>query len=233
MPRALFNDRLLAHQFHLLDVDFSLSVPPWVLFPSAGFSSITVPEMTISTREIPEGTDPFVHHTLGKASMSSITLSKGVSTFNSDFWRWTMGCLMGNPTSNNNLVQFLADAATFQAPPIPGKRRNLILMHLTGMSVPGLTRAVLDADSVGEQAKASLLLGAGAAVETAQGFVSGATGGIIDLGISSIPGKVFMLFDCLPVRYKPGSDFDASTSEVSIEEIELQCHRMEEFALMA
>lgn len=232
MPRGIFNDRLLSHQFHLLDVDFSLAVPPWVLLPSAGFSSITMPEVSISTHDINEGTDPFVHHSLGKASMNSIVLSKGVSVFNSDFWRWTMGCLKGNPTSKDNLIQFLGNVATLQAPPIPGKRRNLVLMHLTGMSVEGLAKSVGSADGL-DAAKASLLLGtAGLATGFVQG-IEAKTGGMVDFGISSIPGKVFMLFDCLPIRYKPGSDFDANASEISIEEIEIQCHRLEEFALLA
>jgi len=232
MPRGIFNDRLSAHQFHLLDVDFSLAVPPWVLLPSAGFSSISAPEVTIETHEIKEGTDPFVHHTLGKASMNSITLSKGVSVFNSDFWRWTMGCLKGNPTSQDNLFQFLGQVATLQAPPIPGKRRNLILMHLTGISPGGLAQSVVSADGV-DAVKAGLFFGtAGLVTGLAQG-IEAVTGGIVDFGITSVPGKVFMLFDCLPVRYKPGSDFDANASEISLEEIEIQCHRMEEFALLA
>jgi len=232
MPRGLLNDRLLSHQFHLLDVDFSLSVPPWVLLPSAGFSSITSPELTIETNEIKEGTDPFVHHSLGKASMSSITLSKGVSIYNSDFWRWTMGCLKGNPPTQDNLLKFLGKVATLQTPPITGKRRNLMLIHLTGVSVSGAAEAVSNASGL-DAAKAGLFFGTAGVATAGITGIEALTGGIVDFGISSIPGKVFMLFDCLPVRYKPAADYDASTTEVSIEEIEIQCHRMEEFALLA
>lgn len=232
MPRGLFNDLLQSHQFHLLDVDFSLAVPPWVLLPSVGFSNISAPEMTIGTHEINEGTDPFVHHVLGKATTSSITLSKGVGVFNADFWRWFMGCLKGNPPTQDNILQFLAKTATLQAPPIPGKRRNMALMHLTGMSPAGLAKAVANADSL-DQVKGGLLLGSAGTATAILNAIETGTGGIIDFGISSIPGKVFMLFDCLPIRYKPASDFDASTGQISIEELEIQPHRWEEFSLLA
>ena len=31
-----------------------------------------------------------------------------------------------------------------------------------------------------------------------------------------------MLYNCLPIRYKAGSDFDATSSAVSIQELEIQ-----------
>jgi phage tail-like protein len=233
MARPIFNDKLSTYQFHLLDVDPSLSFPPWVLLPSAGFSAITSPEMTSTTETIKEGTDPFPHHVITGGEVNTITLSKGVSSFNADFWRWMTGCLMGQGKFDGNVTEFLKKTATLQLPPIPGKRRNLMLMHFTGVSLDGLKDAVKGADGALNKIKGGLLTATGGSVAGTADIVNIATNGLIDIGISSVPGKVYMLLDALPVRYKPGTDFDATSSDVSIEELDIQYHRFEEFSLMA
>ncbi len=231
MPRPMFNDKLMTHQFHLLDVDFSMSLPPWVLLPSAGFSAITSPEISIETREVREGTDPFAVHVLDKASTNVLTLQRGVSAFNSDFWRWTVGCLMGNKPYDGNLLELLKDAATLSASPVQGKRRNLLLMHFTGMSVPGLIKSIGNASGAMNKIKGGKMMATGGVVNAAGSAIDFATNGLIDLGITSIPGKIYILFDCLPTRYKVGSDFDASSGEISLEELDIVYHRFEEMSL--
>ena len=47
-----------------------------------------------------------------------------------------------------------------------------------------------------------------------------------------LPGKAWLLWDCLPTRYKAASDFDASGSEVSIAELEVQPHAITEMTLL-
>lgn len=42
-----------------------------------------------------------------------------------------------------------------------------------------------------------------------------------------IPRREIFLWDCIPVEWKPASDFNASSNEVSIEEITLECNRVE------
>ena len=226
MTRALFNDKLMSFQYHLLDVDFSMSVPPWVLLPSAGFSSISAPEIAIETETIEEGVDPFIHHTLKKASTNTLTLQKGVSAFNSDFWRWTMACLRGDNGWSPGLIPT-------GPPKIPGKRRTMLLMHYTGISPEGLGAALSEASGPVEKIRAGLLGAAGGGAAAAAQTIKVLTGGLIDLGITSVPGKVYMLIDCLPTRYKPASDFDAASSEVSLEELDIVFHRMEEMSLSA
>lgn len=39
---------------------------------------------------------------------------------------------------------------------------------------------------------------------------------------SRIPGRAWVLYDCIPTRYKAGTDFDANSSDVSIQELEVQ-----------
>ena len=40
--------------------------------------------------------------------------------------------------------------------------------------------------------------------------------------VERVPGRAWICHDCLPTRYKAGSDFDASSSDVSIQELEVQ-----------
>ena len=234
MARGLLSDYLLSHNFHLLDVDWSMNIPPFVLWPSAGFSSISAPELTIETEEITEGTSSFKHHVLKKASVGSITLSRGATMFNSDFWRWIMACLKGTRTKTN-MLEFMKDlgkATAFQGNiPVPGKRRNLALIHLSDISVEGLKLAAQQGNAMDKLKALGALPAAG--LTSQLDVVKAATGGMVDFGIASVPAKVWMLFNCLPVRYKPASDFDAGTSAVSIQELEIACERFEEFALLA
>lgn len=234
MARPIYNDKLMVHNFHVLDVDFSMAIPPWVLLPSAGFSSVTGPELTIGTEEITEGVDPFVHKVYNKASVNTITLQRGTSMFNSDFWRWITACLAGNKPYDGNMLQFLGKIATLQAPEVSAKRRNLIIMHLSGMSVEGLAKEIMSGSGgVLDKIGATLIGSVGGAAVIASDLIGTMTGGLLNLGISSVPGKVYMLFDALPTRYKPASDFDATSSEVSFEELDLEYHRFEEFSLLA
>jgi phage tail-like protein len=56
-----------------------------------------------------------------------------------------------------------------------------------------------------------------------------------ELGITSLgertPGRAWLLHGCLPTRYKAGSDFDATASDVSIQELELAPEHVDEITL--
>jgi hypothetical protein len=204
MPRSIIDDFLLSSNFHLIDVDFSMSIPPFVLMPSMGFSSISSPEITVESEEIVEGTDNFVHHTMGKSSMSPIILQRGVNAFNSDFWRWIMACVRGDPPEPPSLTSLVPG----QVPPIPGKRRDLLLLHLTDISFEGIQMALgnisgMSVSSVVKAVKGGSLLAAGAAVEAANFALGLTTGGLVDLGIWAIPGKAYLLYDCIPLEILP------------------------------
>lgn len=47
-----------------------------------------------------------------------------------------------------------------------------------------------------------------------------------DIAVTSlatrIPGRAWMLYDCLPIRYKAGTDFDATSSDVNLVELTVQ-----------
>lgn len=46
--------------------------------------------------------------------------------------------------------------------------------------------------------------------------------------IQRIPARVWYCVGCIPTRYKPGGDFDATSSEVSIMELEIQPEAVDE-----
>lgn len=50
------------------------------------------------------------------------------------------------------------------------------------------------------------------------------TGGInvSNVPVGYIPGRVWVLRDCIPVRYKAGTDFEATSGEVSIMELDIK-----------
>lgn len=47
-----------------------------------------------------------------------------------------------------------------------------------------------------------------------------------------LPGKAWLLWNCIPLRYKGASDFDANSAEVSLSELEVQPSAISEFSLL-
>jgi len=87
-------------------------------------------------------------------------------------------------------------------------RRSLCMIHFLGLRAgSGIVQTL-----------------AGAAVGVAAGGLAGAGGGAIigNFIDDRIPGRVWMLHDCIPIRYKSGGDFDAASGAVSVQELEVQ-----------
>jgi phage tail-like protein len=222
MARSQLNDSLLSHEFHLIDVDIKPPFnPPFVLWPTAGFSSITAPEVDIQTEEITEGTSDYTYKVLKQASTNNVTLTKGVSMFNSDFWRWIVGALSGKREESIGL-------GVTGAPIAPARRRNLLLIQSSGLSVEGIM-SILHHGSPLEKVKATTLIPAAGITQTVSAAVSFLSQGVADLNMLAVPGRAYMLFDCLPVRYKAAGDFDANSVGISLEELDLSYTRFELF----
>ena len=202
MPRNTIADHLQNFRFQLLDVDWGLTVPPFVFQPLGSFSSITTPEITLDTDELAEGNYWFKRHLITGGSISNITLSRGALFWDSEFWNWmseaTRGAIGGLIPSR-----------------LGGRRRNLLLIQFMNVDLNNIGASPGTVDATSVQAVANVLTGFGV-VERA-----------------GIPARAWMLFGCLPVRYKVGSDFDATSSDVSIMELELSIDRIEEFGIAA
>ncbi len=155
-----------------------------IFTPLAGFNSITTPEIEQEFEEIREGNSKYIKYfPLNKVSISPIIIIRGVSVFESAFYRW------------------IKKGITFDDP-----RRHLLLVHYTNINFLG-------AFGVGQREIPFV----GVGVEQ----------------ITTLPGKAWLLYDCLPKRYKAATDFDATSSDISLTEIEIQPERIEEFALTA
>jgi len=106
VARSINSDPLMSYNFALIDVP-TLSAAP-LAFPIktimsavtsgtfVGFESISMPTLSLSTREIKEGNWPFVHRVLdGHASAGEVVLRQAVLTINYDFYFWLKQALWG------------------------------------------------------------------------------------------------------------------------------------------
>jgi len=61
----------------------------------AGFNTLTVPELTMDAVEYREGTTIFTKKFSGIPTFSEVTMTRGVTAADSDFWRWGQNAAKG------------------------------------------------------------------------------------------------------------------------------------------
>lgn len=242
MSRNPISDYLQVFPFWLMDLGPISSIALPILTPLFGFSSITAPEMVMETQDIPEGNWFFDRKVVKRGSISNITLSRGVTFFDSDFYRWMVAGVTGDvrAVQSSSFIPFVRIGG-------PSYRRNLLLIQYFAHTTFGRSRA---ANLI---AQSALTAGIAASATGVQGatvpaaFVSGAViGGTQAIGASlgafnigpfefaaRIPARAWLLRGCVPIRYRPAPDFDALSSSVSIAELELALEMFEEIALTA
>lgn len=238
MARYCLTDHLQSSKFWLLDVGpIEPTVGP-VLSPAYGFESITAPQLTLDMEEIPEGTGGTKHVVKG-SSVDSITLTRGASLGDSDFYQWIVAAKSGR-----------VGGARFGAGRQIGGvgttyRRTLVLIHffahvplaagpaaalgataVAGLAALGSARSGNGRASVGSAA-AFGAVGAGAAAAGGMGLTL-STGTVTTL---AVPARAWILHGCVPGRYKAGTDFQGSNAEVSLMELELHPSDFEEISL--
>lgn len=205
MARDRLNDLLSVYPFWLFDAGVlggNVLFP--VLDPSLAFSAITAPEITTELKDIQRGNWEYKTRVVKTADAAPITLSRGARFYDSDFYNWITRAIRG----------------------IDPSRRTLYLMQFLGLrSGTGLAQTVVGA-SVGALSAVAAGGGVGGAVTGAAG--GAIIGGFID---NRIPGRCWTLHDAVPTRYKAGSDFDASSSAISIMELEVQPEYVEEITV--
>ena len=151
---------------------------PAVLNISYGFARVTAPELTVEMKEVKEGTLENKHYIPMAATVSPITLERGVSIFNADFANWVISVTRG----------------------VANQRRNFLLIHYSDAGVfsgPSDTSRGVGLDLVNQVFP------------------------IQDL-FARTPARAWMLYSCLPISYKAGSDFDALGNEISIAQLTVQ-----------
>lgn len=143
-----------------------------VFDPVLGFVSASAPELSIETQSIQAGNFEFPYFYVKSAKAASITLTRGVRWYDSDFYVWMLNAIRGRHPM----------------------RRNLVLVQFMGL-------------------------------KTSNGL--GTEIGQLSL-VERIPARAWYLHQCIPVRYKAGSDFDAKSADVSIAELEIQPETIDE-----
>jgi hypothetical protein len=237
MARSVVTDILQVMPFWLFDTGPFTPLALPILTPLFGFSTITAPEIITEYQEISEANWIFKKKILKKGDVSNITMTRGVTFYDSDFWRWIMAALTGDMTG----IKFNIGIAP-TGMPIGGytPRRMLMLVQF-------FTRSPVNPGAVGTAALEAGLFATGAAL-TGASMLSVLSVGTLEFGAAAllsafgvgpfefaarIPARAWLLHNCMPARYKPSGDFDAMSSALSIAELEMAVEMVEEISLAA
>jgi len=246
MARTNLTDFLQVYPFWLTDV---APIEPFALpifSPLSGFSTITSPEVTIETRPVEQANWYFPVPVVKSASNNTLSLTRGAKWFDSDFYHWITTALTGDSGGQNvggsNPASPSMGQAFQRGGPTP--RRDLLLIQFLAHSPiprnvsPAVAAAANAALVLAVQGASSAIAGGGAALGgAAVGAASSAltAGGNVGFGMTEfaprLPAKAWMLYGCLPTRYKVGGDFDAKSSDISIQELDVQYEYFDEIAL--
>lgn len=238
MARTETSDFLQAHTFWLVDVApiSPLSLP--IFDPMAGFKSCTAPEISLDFETIKEGNWIFDKKVVKGGSCSPIVLERGVSYSDSDFWRWTITALTGDMSriSEGGPVPLLTYGG-------PTYRRDLLLIHFFNRMFGDGAKDFFSGNRLGKATRTALTagavtLGSGVLAGAALGGALTAYGAAVGMGglthwefAPRVPARAYYLHNCIPSRYKVGSDFDAMSADISISELELQPEMIEPLVL--
>jgi phage tail-like protein len=206
-------DYLQNFNFHAFDL--SIPLPGITVFtPTFGFNSITSPSVSLGIEEISEGNYEFKHKVYnGDVEVEAITFTRGVKLIDSDFWRWVVNAITGykgyedegiGGKIGQEINQFIKKNYKL--------RRDILVVQFTGANW----------DLLGIESGVSSLL-------------STMTAGILNLrnlGLARIPGKAWLLKNCIPMDYKAGSDLSADSEDISIAELTVACEYFEEWGLI-
>jgi len=227
LPRVL--DHLQVYPFWVID----LSASPFggnAFTPTLGFQGCTSPEITLEMSEIKEGNWFYPHHHIKGATVSPITLSRGIQFFDSDFYKWVLMALQGQGVVKRDLLlihYFAISPLTLaeQAVDNPATLLNISAdVGAAGAMMAKIVRAI--------PAQAAARLGGALLGGVAAGAFSKITGVNSPVEFAPrFPAKAWILRGCRPVRWKSTGDFDAMSSDVSVAELEVQPHYIEELAV--
>lgn len=245
MARSNLTDYLQVYPFWLTDVApiEPLALP--IFSPLSGFSAITAPEVTMETRPVEQANWFFPTPVIKSATNNTLTLSRGASWYDSDFYHWVMSSLTGS-TGGQRLAIDSANPGpgglgqAFQRGG-PTPRRDLLLIQFLSRTPiprnvsPALAAAASASLVLSVQGSSSAVAG-GAAGLAGAGGVQGALGAVnVGFGLVEFaprfPAKAWMLYGCIPTRYKVGGDFDAASSDVSIQELDVEYEYFDEITL--
>lgn len=226
MARSNLSDFLQVYAFWLMDVHPIEGIGLPIFNPLAGFNSITAPALSMEMTDVTEGNWPYRRKVVKGVDIDSMVLTRGVTFFDSDFWRWTLAAVTGNTENFRiGLLPFLPIGG-------PSPRRKLVLVHFfTHSPIGGLIQNAVSLLTAGRVEPDSW------AIHTKNPFTGKKKTRPSRVGIGPfefierVPAKAWLLHGCIPTRFKSGSDFDAASSEISIAELEIAPEMIEEISL--
>lgn len=231
MARSRLFDVLQSHLFWAFDAT-SQGVP--VFNPLFGFSKVSAPQITTEVEQFKDGTYVYNRYVVKGGAVGPVIFERAASMFDADFYDWIMFTLHGNRDFEDaGTLGKVSSVLTGGGRVSP--RRNLLIVQFTNINIANLsgdasTEAIKIAGTVAIGAITGVLAGGGIT-----GAAVGAAAAAVGIGpfqfATRIPARAWLLHDCLPTRYKAGSDFDATTAAVSLQELEVQPEMIEEFSL--
>lgn len=217
MARPLTEEYFQNFRFHLFDVALtagSLDLPLLALSPQLGFQSITPPTISVEVSQIRPGNSPFPVAVVKEATVSNVTLTRGVLTGDSEFYNWTRQAIYGR-----------------------GAFRRTLLLIQTHRNLRGDDGSISRFGDLGAIVGASLAIGAFGAAGSAAATIAtprrrNSSGFSADANAAGEPldlyARIWTLWDALPVRYQPASTFDAQDDGITMQELELDVETISE-----
>lgn len=216
MARFSLSDYLQNHAFWLLDTGPIRRGSLPVLTPLYGFSSISAPSIEAQKEIIRQANSYHGVPVVTGGEEGSITLRRGASFGDIEFYRWILAAITGNPSAHPSSAVPFARTGVYL-------RRNLLLLQFFPR-IPFVPNAGTDLNTGRNR------------IGSAGGVVGALLESIVPApfeGGIRIPARGWLLKGCVPVRYRAGSDFDANDASVSLMELELLPEKVEEINLGA
>lgn len=225
-------DRYQNHVFHLFDLTpprIGRELDPlFVMSPQAAFSEVGEPSLTLETIDVKSGTSHYPRKVVKGASYDNITLSKGLLTGDQEFYDWIMQAVSGRGQYRRKLglVQIHGLPPRFSGSELPGGFSpdafdyGFLQSYTSIMTIAALAFEAQDIDSAGQ-----LRSNAVESFASGVGYVNAVLGG------QHIPAcRIWTLYDCIPVSYKAGDGFSATSDDVTIASLEIAVDGFDEYS---
>jgi phage tail-like protein len=133
MPRAQSTDYLHSMRFQ---VEVADGTSGFLGQPQAGFSAVTVPEMTIESVEYKEGQMIYTRKFPGNPSMAELTMSRGVTKTDTAFWSWIQTVAEGgNYRADLRIKHYHRESLPNAAFPPPATPNSTVIDQSAGARV--------------------------------------------------------------------------------------------------
>lgn len=229
MARSRLLDVLQSHLFWAFDAT-NQGVP--VFSPLFGFSKVSAPQITAEVEQFKDGTYLYNRYLVKGGTVNPVIFERATSMFDADFYDWIIFTLHGNKDfEDGGTLGKVASALTSGGRISP--RRNLLIVHFSNINIGNINNSnVSSGVAVAGTAAIGAIAGLIAGGPAVSGIVGTAMAGVGPFQFATrIPARAWLLHNCLPVRYRAASDFDATNASISLQELEVQPEMIEEFSL--